>query len=298
MPRASTDASTILRPAGRAAASGRPAVTARRGSWKAGRARSPSSCTSSFGLIRSRIDEDGGPRTARESRPRSETPRRAREASIGEVQRFLADVFGRRPRSALCRRSRRDVAAAAAGAMGLGTVELLVRARDRILAVVGHVLDALVKLRAALGAVPREPVVLVGPTLPLEDEHERLRREPGRVGGAGGAIDDLALADHRHLLVAGGGPVVQLHLALDHVHDLVARIAVELAPELATSRDEGDAVGRLPQDRVGPARAANARHDLSQAARLQLVHDENLLSTRGADWPGARPRRACEASPT
>src|SRR5262249_48151765 len=116
--------------------------------------------------------------------------------------------------------------------------------------------------------------------------------------GAGGAWDPPPRAAHRHFLVAGGGRVVQPHFALDHVHDLVARIAVELAPELATPRDEGDAVGRLPQDRVGPARAANARHDLFQVDRLQLVHDEKLLSTRGASWPGARRRRACEASPT
>src|SRR5262245_32633200 len=140
--------------------------------------------------------------------------------------------------------------------------------------------------------------MLVGPSLSLEDEHERLRREAWGVGRAGRAIDDLALADHRHLLVAGGGPVVQAHVALDHVHELVARIAVELAPELATPRDEGDAVGRLPEDRVGAARAANARHYLSQVDRFQLVHVEGLLSTRGAGWPGVRPRRACGAFPT
>src|SRR4030095_15719943 len=72
----------------------------------------------------------------------------AREASIAEVQCFLADVFGRCSRSACVRRrSRRDVPTAAAGAMRLGAVELLVRACDRVLAVVGHVRDALVAVR-------------------------------------------------------------------------------------------------------------------------------------------------------
>src|SRR2546427_11168976 len=48
--------STTPTPAGRAEDCGRPAATGRPGSWKAGRERSPSSCTSSCARIRSRAD--------------------------------------------------------------------------------------------------------------------------------------------------------------------------------------------------------------------------------------------------
>src|SRR5689334_23619224 len=92
------------------------------------------------------------------------------------------------------------------------------------------------------------------------------------------AVDDLALADHRDLLVALRCPVVEVHVALDHVHDLVARIAVELAAKLATARDEGDAVGRLPQDRVGAARGADAAHDLPEIDGFHLVHDYSFVT--------------------
>src|SRR5207249_1596843 len=47
---------------------------------------------------------------------------------------------------------------------------------------------------------------------------------------------------------------------------------VELAAGLPAARDEGDAVGGLPQDRGGPARAANAAHDVTEIDRFHLVH--------------------------
>src|SRR4029453_18744795 len=139
-------------------------------------------------------------------------------------------------------------------------------------AVVGDLLHALVELGAALGAVPGEAVAFVGPPLSLEHEGEPVGGEARGMGRASGAVDDLALADLRDLLVALGRPVVQVHIALDHVHDLVARITVELAAELATPRDERDAGGRLPQDGVGPARGADAAHDLTQIDRFHFIH--------------------------
>jgi hypothetical protein len=83
-------------------------------------------------------------------------------------------------------------------------VELLVGARDRILAIVGDLLDALVKLSSALLAEPGEAIALVRPALALEDEDERVGREPRGMGRARGAVDDLALADQRDLLVTLG----------------------------------------------------------------------------------------------
>jgi hypothetical protein len=68
------------------------------------------------------------------------------------------------------------------------------------------------------------------------------------------AVHDLALADDDDLLVAVGRPAMQVHVAADHVPDLVARVAVELTAKLATACDEGNAVGRLPQHGVRPAR--------------------------------------------
>src|SRR5262249_59433104 len=121
-------------------------------------------------------------------------------------------------------------------------VELLVGARHRILTIVGDMLDALVQLSPALGAVPREAIALVRPPLAFEHQDERLRREARRVRGAGGAVDDLALADHRDLLVALGRPVVEGHVALYHVHDFVAPIAVGLAAKLATPPPQPPAV--------------------------------------------------------
>ena len=59
------------------------------------------------------------------------------------------------------------MAAAGARAILLGAVELFVRARDRILPVVGDVLHALVQLIPALLAEPREAVALVVAPVPV-----------------------------------------------------------------------------------------------------------------------------------
>src|SRR5215831_254166 len=76
-----------------------------------------------------------------------------------------ADAFGHRARcSGFGGRSRGDVAAAGAGAILLRAVELLVGARHRVLTIVGDLLDALVQLGAALGAVPREAIAFVRAT--------------------------------------------------------------------------------------------------------------------------------------
>ena len=95
-------------------------------------------------------------------------------------------------------------------------------------------------------------------------------------------LPTLAFADPNALvqgqvIVAVGGPVVQIHVAPDHVHDLVARVAVELAAELAAPRDEGDAVGRLPEDGIGPAGGFDGGHDLPEIDGLQLIHLPFLL---------------------
>src|SRR5438034_10560978 len=74
-------------------------------------------------------------------------------------------------------RSRGDVAAAGARAILLRAVELLVGARHRVLTIVGDLLDALVQLSAALGAVPCEAIALVRPPLAFEHQDERVRRE-------------------------------------------------------------------------------------------------------------------------
>src|SRR5262247_4571187 len=78
MPRASTGASTIRRPAGRAAASGRPAETGRRGSWRAARARSRSPSTSSCGPTRWRA-ERGSARAGALPEAPARQPRSLRE---------------------------------------------------------------------------------------------------------------------------------------------------------------------------------------------------------------------------
>ena len=137
--------------------------------------------------------------------------------------------------------------------------------------------DALVELRTALLAEPREAIVLVTAALPLEDEDERLGREARRVRRARGAVHDLAFPHDGDLLFAGGRAVVEVQVALDHVHDLVARVLVELAAELAAPRDEGDAVGRLPEDGVGPAGGFDGGHDLPEIDGLQLIHLPFLL---------------------
>src|SRR5437899_10453292 len=59
--RGSTGASTIQRPVGRAGGCGRPAETGRRGSWRAVRARSPSSSTSSCARIHWLTDREALP---------------------------------------------------------------------------------------------------------------------------------------------------------------------------------------------------------------------------------------------
>src|SRR5215467_6810626 len=196
----------------------------------------------------------------------------------------------RAPLSGFGGRSRGDVAAAGARALLLRAVQLLVGARHPVLTIVRDLLDALVQVSPALVAVPREAIALVRPPLALEHQDERLRREARRVRGARGAVDDLALADHRDLLVPLGRPVVEVHVALDHVHDLVARIAVELAAKLATARHERDAVGRLPQHRVGPARGADAAHDVPEIDGFHLVHDYSFVtfSTRRSKPLGCR----------
>src|SRR5215831_7470063 len=186
--------------------------------------------------------------------------------------------------------ARGHVAAPAAGAVRFRPVELLVGARDRILAVVGDLLDALVQLRTALVTKPGEAIALAGAALALEHQHEGIGREARRVRRAGRAVDDLAFLNHGDLLIALRRPVVEVHVALDHVHDLVARIAVELAAELAAPRDERDAVGRLPEDGVGPARTADRAHDLTQVDCFHLVHDYSFVtfSTRRSKPLGCR----------
>src|SRR5439155_20818783 len=159
----------------------------------------------------------------------------------------------------------RHVFALRARAIRLGAVELFVRARYRILAIVGDVRDALVELRAALLAEPREAIVLAAAPLALEDEHERLGGKARGVRRARGAVDDLAFLDDHNLLHPVRCPIVEVHVALDHVHDLVARVAVELAPELPPARDERDAFPRLPQHGVRAAGALDRRYDLSRA---------------------------------
>src|SRR5712691_6257668 len=180
--------------------------------------------------------------------------------------------------------SRRDVPALSTGAVGLAAVELLVGARDGILPIVRDVLDALVESSATLLAVPREPVLLLRPPLALEHQDEGIGREPGRVRRPRRAIDDLALADHGHLLLAAGRAVVEVHVALDHVHDLVAGVAVELAAMLAPARHEGDAVGRLPEHGVGPGGVADGGHDLTEVDGSHLIHRS------APSWVGVSPR--------
>src|SRR5437879_13186328 len=107
-------------------------------------------------------------------------------------------------------------------------------------------LDALVELGAALLAVPGEAILLLLAPLALEDQHGGIGGEPRRMRCPRRAVDDLALADHRHLLVTFGRAAVEVHVALDHEHDLVAAIAVELATVLAAARPDGDAGGRVP----------------------------------------------------
>src|SRR5258706_14833088 len=89
---------------------------------------------------------------------------------------------------------------------------------------------------------------------------------------ASGAIDDLALAHHRDPLRAGFREVVQVHHALDHVHDLVARVGVKLAPVLAPARDEGDGIGRLPEDADWLDALADAFGDFGEADGLEFCH--------------------------
>src|SRR5262249_56994601 len=96
--------------------------------------------------------------------------------------------------------------------------------------------------------------------------------------------------DAGELVVGLRRRVGEVYVALDNVHRLVARIAVELAAELAAPGDERDAVGRLPEDRVGPARSADRADDLSQVDGFHLVHDYSFVtfSTRRSKPLGCR----------
>src|SRR6266571_1404739 len=197
---------------------------------------------------------------------------------------------GRGRKAALGGRPRRDVPALAAGAVRVLRIELLVDARHRVLAVVGDVADRPVELGAAFLAVPEKPVLLFRPALALEDEQERVGREARRVPHARRAVDDLALADPRHLLLALGGEVVQVHVALDHVHDLVARVRMELAPVLASAGDEGDGVGRLPQNADRLDALPDALGNFREADGLQFGHALSP-SRSGCTTPLGRCRR-------
>jgi len=119
-------------------------------------------------------------------------------------------------------------------------------------------------------------IVLVGPPWPLEHEHVGVGREARRVRGARGTVEDLALADQHDPFLPRVGEIVQLHIALEHVHDLVARVDVEFAPVLPAPRDEGDRPRRLPQDahRLG-GRPEHLR-DSVEIDGAQLSHGASL----------------------
>src|SRR6267142_204185 len=190
-------------------------------------------------------------------------------ATVGRHTRLVAASIAI---SGLGGRAGRHVPALSTGAVGLAPVELLVGAGDGVLPVVADVLDALVKLGAALLAVPGEAILLLLAPLALEDQHEGIGRESRRMRRPRRAVDDLALADDGHLFLAIARAVVEVHVPLDHEHDLVAGVAVELAAVLAAARHEGDAVGRLPQDGVGPGGVADGGHDLTEVDGSHLVH--------------------------
>src|SRR6266852_7446839 len=204
------------------------------------------------------------------------------QAAQAKLRPLQPDPVGERDAAAGCdrilaARLRRAVAAAPAGAARLLRIELLVHARHRVLAVVGYVADRLVKLGVALLAIPEKAIPLVGAPLALKHEEKRVGREARRVPHAGRAIDDLAFADERHLLRAFGREVVKVHLALDHVHDFVARIRMELVAVSAPACDEGDGVGRLPENAHRLDALPDTLGNLREADRLEFYHEPSRL---------------------
>jgi hypothetical protein len=103
----------------------------------------------------------------------------------------------------------------------------------------------------------------------------------------GRTVDDLPLANEDDLFLALGGAVVEVHVPLDHVHDLLARVAVELTAVLAPARDEGDAVRRLPEDADRPRRLRGVGGDVTEIDGAKFAHGSPRCATDGtATLPG------------
>ena len=92
----------------------------------------------------------------------------------------------------------------------------------------------------AFAAVPVKAIDFAFPPLSLRDERERIGRKTRRVGRAGGSVDERAFGNDRDLFLSLRGPVVEIHLTLNHVHRLVARVDVKLAAVFAAAGDEDE----------------------------------------------------------
>src|SRR5262245_28174612 len=157
-------------------------------------------------------------------------------------------AFGKGIRPSPTRGHRHHVAAFPARPRLLVPVEGSVGAGHGIGAIVVHDEALLVQERVAPRAEPLEAIHLAGPPLPLDDEGVGVAGKARGVRRAGGRVDDRALLDHGDLLRALGRPVVEAHRAGDLVHELVARVDVELAAVVAAARHERERLLLLPED--------------------------------------------------
>src|SRR5262249_55991604 len=165
-----------------------------------------------------------------------------------------------------------DRAAALAGAKLLVAVEALVHARDRVLAVVADLDRDFVNLLAAAGAAPEKPVLLAAAALALDDNEPRVVGNPRRMRHAAGTEEHLAGTDHPDLLLPFRREIVQPLLARDLQRHLVARIDMEVGPQLPTAAQKRDRFGILPQHPTSFSGVADAPNRLIDIDGNQVFH--------------------------
>src|SRR5262249_33166109 len=133
-----------------------------------------------------------------------------------------------------------DIAAFFTGSKIFVAEEALVCLGNRILCVITHYKALFVQESVALPAVPVEAIDFAFAPLALRDKREGVGGKARRVRDAGRSIDDGAFGNHRDFLFTLWSSIVKIHLTLYHVHRLVARVDVKLAPVFATAGDENE----------------------------------------------------------
>ena len=131
--------------------------------------------------------------------------------------------------------------------MRLHIEEIAVGLRDRVQRVVDDDELLLVQEAVAFRAEPLEAVDLARPAPAFLDQQEGVGREARRMRDQRRGVDRLARLQNLDGFLPVRVAVVQVHLARDHVHDLGARVDVELAAVFAAAGDEEQGFRLLPQ---------------------------------------------------